>query len=142
MTGCPSVLFPSLPLLSPPEAFLLSVRVEREQDSPFWLAVCECNGGTDLAWVLPESARAQTSMRSEFEGHVLRARLTYRFSLAVHEGQNLTCVHRYGRDVREERTVHVPRFGELAVVVRRPCDRSARPGLRDAALILPQKSQP
>lgn len=91
-----------------PEARLLSVHVVREENSPFWLAVCEC-AGTDLTWLLPDSARDQTSMHSESEGHVLKSRLTYRFSLALHEGQNLTCVHD-GRGTREERTVQVPRY--------------------------------
>ncbi|XP_075892561.1 uncharacterized protein LOC142895421 isoform X2 [Nelusetta ayraudi] len=99
------------------KACRLSVRGERERDSPLWLAVCECNAGTNLAWVLPDSARGQTSMQSEYKGHVLRARLTYSFSLALHEGQNLTCVHHYGRGTREERTVQIPRYYISAVRV-------------------------
>lgn len=102
--------------MSLPEARLLSVHVDREQNSQFWLAVCECNAGTDLTWLLPDSARAQTSMHSESEGHVLRSRLTYRFRLALHEGQNLTCLHRDGRGTREERTVQVPTYCKSAAL--------------------------
>lgn len=86
--------------------------MHREQGSSLWLAVCECKAGTDLTWLLPDSARDQTSIHSESEGHVLRTRLTYRFSLALHEGENLTCVHRDGRGTTEERTVQVPRYRE------------------------------
>lgn len=99
-----------------PEPRLLSVHVDREQNSQFWLAVCECNGGTDLTWLLPDSARDHTSMHSESEGHVLRSRLTYRFSLDLHEGQNLTCVRRDGHGTREERTVQVPRYRKSALL--------------------------
>nr|XP_046245035.1 uncharacterized protein si:ch211-149e23.4 [Scatophagus argus] len=91
---------------------LLNVSVERQQDSPLWLAVCHCRGeavGTNLAWVLPENAKSQTSLQSEYEGQVLTARLTYQFPLARHEGQNLTCVYRFDHGTTEE-TVHIPRY--------------------------------
>lgn len=142
LTGSLFVLFPSPPLLSFPEARLLSVRVERKHDSPLWLAVCECNAGTNLAWVLPDSARGRTSMQSEYEGHVLRARLTYSFSLALHEGQNLTCVHHYGRGTREERTVQIPRYCKSARSRAEPWNRSTRREIERRCVDLPQTSPP
>lgn len=142
MTGSLFVLFPSPPLLSFPEARLLSVCVVRTHDSPLWLAVCECNAGTNLAWVLPDSARGQTSMQSEYEGHVLRARLTYSFSLALHEGQNLTCVHHYGRGTREERTVQIPRYCKSGRSRAEPWNRSARRETERRCVDLPQTSPP
>lgn len=104
------------PLLSFSEAFLLSVSVERQQDSPLWLAVCDCRGesvGTNLAWVLPENAKSQTSMQSEYEGKVLKARLTYQFHLALHEGQNLTCLYHFKHGTTEKRTILIPRYCEF-----------------------------
>lgn len=94
------------------KACLLSVSVQRQQDSPLWLAVCDCRGegvGTNLAWVLPENAKSQTSLQSEHEGQVLKARLTYQFPLALHEGQDLTCVYHFDHGT-EKRTVHIPRY--------------------------------
>lgn len=52
-------------------------------------------------------------MHSEYEGHVLRARLTYQFNLALHEGQNLTCVYHYGHGSREEKSIPIPRYCEF-----------------------------
>ena len=81
----------------------------RRQDSPLWLAVCDCRGegvGTNLAWLLPENAKGQTSLSSEYEGRVRKARLTYQFPLALHEGQDLTCV--YG--TTEKKSIHVPKY--------------------------------
>lgn len=114
---------PVTPMLSFTEAHLLSVYVEKKPDSPLWLAVCDCTGasaGTNLAWVLPENARSQTSMQSEYEGHVLRARLTYQFNLALHEGQNLTCVYHYGHGIREERSIPIPRYCKFTILTLTP----------------------
>ncbi|AWO98752.1 Hypothetical protein SMAX5B_019982 [Scophthalmus maximus] len=99
---------------------LLRVSVARQQDSHLWLAVCDCRGdavGTNLAWVLPENAKGQTSLHSEYEGRVLKARLTYQFPLALHEGQDLTCVYRFKHGITEKRSVHVPRYYISAVRV-------------------------
>ncbi|XP_030251004.1 uncharacterized protein LOC115568074 isoform X2 [Sparus aurata] len=93
-------------------AHLLSVSLQRQHDSSLWLAVCDCRGegvGTNLTWVLPENARSQTSLQSEYEGQIQKARLTYQFSLAHHEGQNLTCVYHYEHGSTEE-TIHVPKY--------------------------------
>ncbi|KAK9521092.1 hypothetical protein VZT92_020929 [Zoarces viviparus] len=95
------------------EAPLLSVSLVRQQDSPLWLAVCDCRGegvGADLAWVLPENTKGQTSQHSEYEGRVTKARLTYQFPLALHEGQDLTCAYRFEHGATEKKTVHVPRY--------------------------------
>ncbi|XP_044058633.1 uncharacterized protein si:ch211-149e23.4 isoform X2 [Siniperca chuatsi] len=95
------------------KAHLLSVSVVRQQDSPLWLAVCDCRGegvGTNLAWVLPENTKGQTSLQSEYEGRVLKARLTYQFPLALHEGQDLTCVYHYEHGATEKKTIHIPRY--------------------------------
>uniref|UniRef100_UPI0037E90F19 uncharacterized protein n=1 Tax=Semicossyphus pulcher TaxID=241346 RepID=UPI0037E90F19 len=91
----------------------LTVSVVRQQDSPLWLAVCDCRGegvGTNLAWVLPENAKEQTSLHSEYVGRVLKARLTYQFPLALHEGQNLTCVYHFNDGTTEKTTIHIPRY--------------------------------
>ncbi|TNN62976.1 hypothetical protein EYF80_026785 [Liparis tanakae] len=51
------------------EALLLSVSLVRQQESPLWLAACDCSGegvGGDLVWVLPENANGQTSLHSEY----------------------------------------------------------------------------
>ncbi|XP_073346799.1 uncharacterized protein [Pagrus major] len=93
-------------------AHLLSVSLQRQHDSPLWLAVCDCRGegvGTNLAWVLPENAQSQTSLQSEYEGQIRKARLTYQFRLAHHEGQNLTCVYHYEHG-STEKTIHVPKY--------------------------------
>lgn len=106
---------PRHPLFSFSGTHLLSVSVERQQGSILWLAVCDCSGesvGTDLAWILPKNAKSQTSVESEYEGQFLRARLTYRFHLALHEGQNLTCVYQSDHGGTEEKTIHIPRYCE------------------------------
>ncbi|KAG7480142.1 synaptoproteinsis syg-2-like isoform X1 [Solea senegalensis] len=101
----------------------LSVSLVRQQDSHLWLAVCsvcECRGEgveTNLTWVLPENAKGQTSLHAEYEGHSLKTRLTYQFPLALHEGQDLTCVYQFKHGVTERRTVHVPRYYISAVRV-------------------------
>ncbi|KAM6933313.1 uncharacterized protein FYW49_001690 [Xenentodon cancila] len=85
----------------------------RLQDSSLWLAACNCSGegiGENLTWVLPENALAKTSLCTEYEGHVMKTRLTYQFPLAIHEGQNLTCVYQSENGITEKRTVHIPRY--------------------------------
>ncbi|XP_034556382.1 uncharacterized protein si:ch211-149e23.4 isoform X2 [Notolabrus celidotus] len=94
--------------------------VVRQKDSPLWLAVCDCKGagvGTNLAWVLPENAEEQTSLHTESEGLVLKARLTYQFPLALHEGQNLTCVYRSKLGAAEKKTIHIPEYHISSVSV-------------------------
>ncbi|XP_068571384.1 hemicentin-2 [Cebidichthys violaceus] len=94
------------------KAPLLSVSLVRRQDSPLWLAVCDCREegvGADLSWVLPENANGQTSLHSKHEGRI-KARLTYQFPLALHEGQDLTCVYRFEHGATEKKTIHVPRY--------------------------------
>ncbi|XP_038548850.1 uncharacterized protein si:ch211-149e23.4 isoform X1 [Micropterus salmoides] len=91
----------------------LSVSLVRQQNSPILLAVCECRGesvGANLAWVLPENTKGKTSLQSQYEGHVLKARLTYQFPLALHEGQDLTCVYHFEHGATEKRTIHIPRY--------------------------------
>lgn len=93
----------------------MSVSVQREKNSPLWTAVCDYRGpstSVDLVWLLPGQTRSQASMELEQEGQFLKARLTYQFILALHEGQNLTCVYRYERG-STERTVCVPKYCEL-----------------------------
>lgn len=95
----------------------MSVSVQRQEDSTLWTAVCDYAGpsvSVDLLWLLPGRTKSQTSMEleREREGLFLIARLTYQFDLALHEGQNLTCVFQYGHG-SAERTVHVPQYCEL-----------------------------
>lgn len=95
----------------------MSVSVQRQEDSPLWTVVCDYAGpsvGVDLVWLLPGRTKSQTSMEQEQEqeGPFLKARLTYQFDLALHEGQNLTCAFQYGHG-SAQRTVHVPRYCEL-----------------------------
>ncbi|XP_029963467.1 uncharacterized protein LOC115399947 isoform X2 [Salarias fasciatus] len=95
------------------KAPLLSVSVEPQQHSPLWLAVCDCSGegtGSNLTWVLPENAKSHTSLSVESDGNVLKARRTYEFPLALHEGQNLTCVYQLEDVVTLQKTVHVPKY--------------------------------
>ncbi|XP_022615495.1 uncharacterized protein LOC111232319 [Seriola dumerili] len=103
------------------KAPLLSVSVRPQRDSnTLWLALCECRGegvGTNLAWVLPEKAKGQTSLHVEYEGRAQKTRLTYQFPLALHEGQDLTCVYQFEHGIMEKRTVHVPRYYISAVRV-------------------------
>ncbi|XP_039987247.1 uncharacterized protein si:ch211-149e23.4 [Xiphias gladius] len=99
---------------------LTSVSVVRQQDSHLWLAVCDCRGegvGMNLAWVLPENAKGQTSLHSEYEGRSLKARLTYQFDLSLHEGQDLTCVYRFEHGITKKMSVHIPRYYISAVRV-------------------------
>ncbi|XP_013880684.1 uncharacterized protein si:ch211-149e23.4 [Austrofundulus limnaeus] len=115
MVKHPSLEFPesrtiSIPLHKTPQ---LSLSVVRLHDTPSWLAVCDCIGEgdeTNLAWALPENTRSETSLRTEYEGDIMRARLTYRFPLAAHEGQDLTCVYHFENGISEKRTVHIPRY--------------------------------
>ncbi|XP_032358293.1 uncharacterized protein si:ch211-149e23.4 [Etheostoma spectabile] len=95
------------------KAPVLSVSLARQEDSQLWLAVCDCRGegvGTNLAWVLPENAKGQTSLHSTYEGRVIKARLTYQFPLAYHEGQDLTCVYHFEHGATEKKTIHIPRY--------------------------------
>ncbi|TKS80762.1 hypothetical protein D9C73_014865 [Collichthys lucidus] len=101
------------------KAHILSVSVVRQQDSPLWLAVCDCRGegaGTNLAWVLPENAKSQTCLQPNYKGEI-QARLTYQFPLALHEGHNLTCVYQSKHGTTEEKTVHIPRYYITSVKV-------------------------
>ncbi|XP_017271743.2 uncharacterized protein si:ch211-149e23.4 [Kryptolebias marmoratus] len=100
----------NIPVHRPPQ---LRVSVVRQQDSPFWLAVCDCEGEgveTNLAWAFPENAGGETFLHTEYEGHIMKARLTYRFPLAIHEGQDLTCVYCFENGITEKRTAHIPRY--------------------------------
>lgn len=93
----------------------MSVSVQRQKNSPLWTAVCDYTGPSislDLVWLLPGQTESQISRELEQEGHFLKARLTYQFSLALHEGQNLTCVFQHERG-SAERTVHVPQYCEF-----------------------------
>lgn len=106
---------PVTPCFLFPEAHILSVSVVRQQDSPLWLAVCDCRGegaGTNLAWVLPENAKSQTSLQPNYKGEI-QARLTYQFPLGLHEGHNLTCVYQSKHGTTEEKTIHIPRYCEF-----------------------------
>lgn len=92
----------------------MSVSVQRQKNSPLWIAVCGYRGPSisiDLFWLLPGQTKSQASMELEQDGQFLEARLTYQFSLALHEGQNLTCVYQYECG-STERTVHVPKYCE------------------------------
>eukprot|EP00066_Takifugu_rubripes_P017607 XP_011606873.1 PREDICTED: uncharacterized protein LOC105417078 [Takifugu rubripes] len=101
-------------------ALLMSVSVGRLPNSPLWMAVCDYRGPSislNLAWLLPGKTESQTSMELEQEGQFLKARLTYQFSLALQEGQNLTCVYRHDHG-STEKTVHVPKYYITAVRVQ------------------------
>ncbi|KAF7645094.1 hypothetical protein LDENG_00210090 [Lucifuga dentata] len=96
-----------------PKAPELAVSVERQQDSLLWLAACDLRGegvGSSLAWILPENTKGQTSLHSEYEGRVLKSRLTYQFPLSLHEGQNLTCVNHHEHRITQKKTIHIPRY--------------------------------
>ncbi|CAN9511221.1 unnamed protein product [Ophioblennius macclurei] len=95
------------------KAPLLSVSVEPQPHSPLWLAVCDCSGegiGTNLTWLLPENSKSHTSLSSEYQGHVLKARRTYEFPLDLHEGGNLTCVYQLEDVITVQKTVHIPKY--------------------------------
>lgn len=101
------------------EAPQLSVSVMRQHASHLWLAVCDCAGEdvrTNLAWILPEGAKGQTTLQSKYEGRAMKARLTYQFPLALHEGQNLTCVYKFEHGTTEKRSVHVPKYCECVEI--------------------------
>ncbi|XP_037318660.2 uncharacterized protein si:ch211-149e23.4 [Pungitius pungitius] len=89
------------------KAPVLTVSLERQRESSLWLAVCDYRGGggvgPDLAWVLPDNAKGQTSRLSA-------SRLTYQFPLALHEEQDLTCVYSFEHGVTEKKTIHIPRY--------------------------------
>ncbi|XP_061576396.1 uncharacterized protein si:ch211-149e23.4 isoform X2 [Cololabis saira] len=111
----PSLDTPEIRTMNIPEQqpLQLSVSVVRQQDSSLWLAACDFSGegvGENLTWVLPENAGGETSLRTEYVGHVMKVRLTYEFPLASHEGQDLTCVYRSEDGITERRTVHIPTY--------------------------------
>ncbi|XP_040901606.1 uncharacterized protein si:ch211-149e23.4 isoform X2 [Toxotes jaculatrix] len=114
------------------KAPLLSVSVVRQRDSHLWLAVCECRGegvGTNLTWVLPENTKGQTSnSNSEYEGRTMEARLTYQFPLALHEGQDLTCVYKFEHGITEKRTLHIPKYYIYVRVVNHTTPLQSRYG--------------
>ncbi|XP_071400914.1 uncharacterized protein [Centroberyx affinis] len=102
------------------KASVLSVSVVRQQDSSLWLAVCDYRGegvGANLAWILPDNTTGQTSLHSEYEGHILKTKLTYQFPLALHEGQDLICVSQYQHGITEKRKIHIPRYYISSVTV-------------------------
>ncbi|KAM8854382.1 V-set and immunoglobulin domain-containing protein 10-like 2 isoform 3-T3 [Synchiropus picturatus] len=91
----------------------LMVSLLHDQDSQQWVALCNCTGeaaGANLTWILPDNTKAQTSLLSQHEGRVLNAQLRYQFSLAMHEGHDLTCVCQFDSRLTEKKTVHVPRY--------------------------------
>ncbi|KAG7471258.1 hypothetical protein MATL_G00122560 [Megalops atlanticus] len=100
------------PPTPPPASSALGVSVGRQKASWLWLAVCEFRGdavSVNLSWVLPENATGRTVSRSWHEGGQIRADVTYEYPLALHEGENLTCLlqNEHGS---EERTLHIPLY--------------------------------
>ncbi|XP_041734862.1 uncharacterized protein LOC121568381 [Coregonus clupeaformis] len=92
---------------------VMRVFVARQRGSPLWLAVCEYRGdglGAHLTWVLPDNTTGHISFRSWYEGVRVLTNLTYEFPLALHEGQDLTCLIQNHHGLKERRTVHVPRY--------------------------------
>ncbi|XP_061073921.1 uncharacterized protein si:ch211-149e23.4 [Conger conger] len=80
--------------------------------SALWLAVCEVSGAAanvTVSWVLPENSTGRTTFRSGHEEGGLWAKSTYVFSLARHEGQNLTCLTQDENSTKET-TLHIPQF--------------------------------
>ncbi|XP_029528397.2 uncharacterized protein LOC115136772 isoform X3 [Oncorhynchus nerka] len=95
------------------ESPVMRVFVGRQRGSLLWLAVCEYRGdrlGAHLSWVLPDNATGHISFRSGYEGVRVLTNLTYEFSLALHEGQDLTCLIQNHHGLKERRTVHVPKY--------------------------------
>ncbi|XP_071213413.1 CD166 antigen isoform X2 [Salvelinus alpinus] len=95
------------------ESPVMHVFVVRQRESPLWLAVCEYRGGrfgAHLSWVLPDNATGHISFRSGYEGVRVLTNLTYEFSLALHEGQDLICLIQNRHGLKERRTVHVPKY--------------------------------
>ncbi|CAL8352766.1 unnamed protein product [Lota lota] len=100
------LLIPSL------EAPVLNVSVG-PGESDLWQAVCDYQAEgvkANLTWVLPAGSKGQVSLRSQNDGRTVRAQLTYRFPLASHEGDALTCLVEYQRIGSEKRTVHIPKY--------------------------------
>nr|XP_046171961.1 uncharacterized protein si:ch211-149e23.4 isoform X2 [Oncorhynchus gorbuscha] len=94
------------------ESPVMRVFVARQSRS-LWLAVCEYRGDgirAHLSWVLPDNTTGQISFRSGYEGVRVLTNLTYEFPLALHEGQDLTCLFQNHHGLKERRTVHVPRY--------------------------------
>ncbi|XP_038159269.1 uncharacterized protein si:ch211-149e23.4 [Cyprinodon tularosa] len=99
-----------IPVNKPPH---VSVSVVRQKHSPLWLAVCDCKGegvGTNLAWDLPENVRNETTLHTEYKGHIMNAKLTYQFPLFLHEGQGLTCVYKSDNGITERKTIPIPKY--------------------------------
>ncbi|KAL0973178.1 hypothetical protein UPYG_G00199960 [Umbra pygmaea] len=95
------------------ESPVMGAFVVMQKGSPLWLAVCEYRGDglrANLSWVLPEDATGQTSLVSAYEGMTVQTNLTYEFPLALHEGQDLTCLIQNQHGLNERRKVHVPRY--------------------------------
>ncbi|XP_024298609.1 uncharacterized protein si:ch211-149e23.4 isoform X1 [Oncorhynchus tshawytscha] len=95
------------------ESPVMRVFVGRQRGSSLWLAVCEYRGdrlGAHLSWVLPDNATGHISFRSGYEGVRVLTNLTYEFSLALHEGQDLICLIQNHHGLKERRTVHVPKY--------------------------------
>lgn len=85
----------------------------RQHNSRFWLAVCDFTGEdvrANLDWILTENAKGQTTLRSEYDGRAMNVRLTYQFTLDLHEGQDLTCVYKFEHGTTEKRSVHIPKY--------------------------------
>ena len=102
----------SLPPSLPSESPVRRVFVARQRRS-LWLAVCEYRGDgirAHLSWVLPDNTTGHISFRSGYEGVRVLTNLTYEFPLALHEGQDLTCLFQNHHGLKERRTVHVPRY--------------------------------
>ncbi|XP_023836019.1 uncharacterized protein si:ch211-149e23.4 isoform X3 [Salvelinus sp. IW2-2015] len=94
------------------ESPVMRVFVARQSRS-LWLAVCEYRGDgirAHLSWVLPDNTTGHISFRSGYEGVRVLTNLTYEFPLALHEGQDLTCLIQNHHGLKERRTVHVPRY--------------------------------
>ncbi|XP_024300899.1 uncharacterized protein LOC112267073 isoform X1 [Oncorhynchus tshawytscha] len=94
------------------ESPVMRVFVARQSRS-LWLAVCEYRGDgirAHLSWVLPDNTTGHISFRSGYEGVRVLTNLTYEFPLALHEGQDLTCLFQNHHGLKERRTVHVPRY--------------------------------
>ncbi|XP_055751707.1 uncharacterized protein LOC129832016 isoform X4 [Salvelinus fontinalis] len=99
-------------LLRDLESPVMRVFVARQSRS-LWLAVCEYRGDgirAHLSWVLPDNTTGHISFRSGYEGVRVLTNLTYEFPLALHEGQDLTCLIQNHHGLKERRTVHVPRY--------------------------------
>ncbi|KAJ8280161.1 hypothetical protein GJAV_G00051260 [Gymnothorax javanicus] len=99
------------PTLSP-APLVPAIYVRPVKTSSLWLAVCELKGVSaifNISWVLPENSTGRTAFHSGYDGGRPWAKGTYEFSLADHEGKNLTCRVQDGHS-RKETYLHIPRF--------------------------------